>query len=40
MRIRKIIVKVLPYLLLFLLFTKVGQAIRLTPSKIQDSVSV
>ena len=31
MRIKKIVVKVLPYLLLFLLFTKVGQAIRLTP---------
>lgn len=30
MRIRKVIVKVLPYLLLFLLFSKVGQAIRLT----------
>ncbi len=31
MRMRKIVIKVLPYLLLFLLFTKVGQAIRLTP---------
>jgi len=31
MRLKKIIVKVLPYLLLFLLFSKIGQAIRLAP---------
>ena len=31
MRIRKIVVKTLPYLLLFLFFSKVGQAVRLTP---------